>query len=214
MRGPRGDHAQAFLSIAASDFFGKLGVVAGCNMDMWNQIWNLVTSNLRVFFIVLLGSALLIHNRPDDLTGAYGVGVRTFYYLALAGAFVGTVDFLRVHSPGWFKTIKDRKEARACQQADEEMTLRSINHLTEFQKQCLLKAINSADGDGLFRRLENIQRHHDGTTHWDVFQTLRERKIIVPSNPSQSLHATSYIEFWNLTPVIVKNRSSVIDKLG
>ncbi len=213
MRGPRGDHAQAFLSIAASDFFGKLAATAGCNMELLGQLWNLVTSSLKVFFIILLATGILIWFYPEEINGVVGSTIKILFVVSLSGTIVNIIDLLRLRIPEWRANQNTANAALERQVSDEDMTLKSIDHLDTYEKNCLRKALSIADETGIFRKWKEVPSRYDGPNINGALKTFRERKIIVPSNPAQEGYTTSVIEFWKLSPVVLRKRLEITNKL-
>ncbi len=182
-------------------------------MELLGYLWNLLTSSLKVFFTALLATGILIWFYPQEMEGTVGTAIRIVFVVALSGTLVNVGDFLRHRVPAWMSDRQRMKAELALQNSDEEMTISSIYHLNELERQCLRRAINSADDSGIFRKWTEFRARHDDPTVVDMFKTFKERKIILPSSSAQLNHSVHVVDFWKLSPIVLKRRADIIDIL-
>ncbi|MGP4725185.1 hypothetical protein ACSV5S_10975 [Agrobacterium deltaense] len=183
-------------------------------MEMLGHLWNLITSGLKIFLIAFLASGIILWLSPDEMKGLIAFTVKVIFIVSLSGTIVNAGDFLRIQVPQWLERRARSAAAISRQKSNDEMTLSSVYHLNDFEKDCLRKAIAVADDTGLFRKWTENRRRYDDPTVESALMTLRERKIVEPSNPDQSQYNTSSVDFWKLTAVVVRNRPQVLDMLS
>ena len=183
-------------------------------MELIGHLWNLVTSGIKAFLIALIATGILLWFYSNEMVGLVGLVVRVIFVVSLSGTLVNVVDFLRVQIPAWLQAKATADAALERKKSDDEMTFGSIYQLNNHEKSCLMIAIGRANETGMFRKWDERRTRYDGPTINDAFKTLKERKMIVPSNPAQSGYPISSVDFWKLTPIIVENRSRIIDILS
>ncbi len=178
-------------------------------MDIFSQLWNLVTSSLRVFLIVSLAAGLALYF-PGDIKSLDAIRIALF--IGLSGASISILHYLWVNVPLWITAQRVRVTSKERQKEIETTTLKSIPYLTKQEKAFLKSAINSADDTGLFRR-EDRRFIRDEPSVNDNLTVLRERKIVAASNEAQALYHVGSILFWRLTPIVLQNRTEVLAML-
>ncbi|KKX28209.1 hypothetical protein YH62_19140 [Rhizobium sp. LC145] len=136
------------LSISSNRTFIRGAVMA----DILGHIWNLLSSNTRVFLIVLLSCLIFLVLFPEEATGNVLLTVRAATAVAGAGILVSVLDCLWKRFCAWLEWRGEREEGLKRALEEEQIALSSISHLLPEEREFLRTALTRADKAGLFRR--------------------------------------------------------------
>jgi hypothetical protein len=174
--------------------------------EIFGHLWNLLTSNMRVFLIVLIACLLFLHLYPEDATGNVLLAIRIALVVSVAGVFVSLSYYLWTKSSVWVARLNAKNTEKAKIEREAQFAYSSIKHLRASERHVLEEILTRADDGGLFRKFSSVQDAH-------LLNRLRERKIIQPSSHADLYQSAVYIEFWQVNPFILSQKERILREL-
>ena len=202
----------SFYSIAASDFFRTIAAgTMGDRMGTWlSHIWQLLRENWKVQLAALLSCLGVLWALEQEVTGVPRTGVKVFMIVSACSLGVTLLAHLLETASRWKIARDERRVEERKLEEKERFAYGSVQHLRPVEKYVLRDILERADGDGLFRRTWTTEN----APVVKFIETLRERQILYPSSPSRhGSYATGYVEFWQLSPAILKRREEILTSI-